>query len=149
MRERASNRVMKTTMRTRISTFGLAMTAMVLTITGLALSVAGQVKDRGKPDSSEMIQLRIEVTGGEKSSPVDMASVYVRFIVKHTLGKDEKIEMNIKTNREGIAIAPAVQKGKVLVQVVADGWKPFGNWFDVTDDGQVVKVKMERPPKWY
>jgi hypothetical protein len=136
-------------MTRKSSAFGAVLTLAVIVAAVFALSIAAQNKDKGKSDPPAMVKIRIEVTAGEKSAPVDMASVYVRFEIKHFLGKDEKVEMNIKTNREGVAIAQSVQSGKVLVQVIADGWKPFGYWFDVTEDGQVVKIKLEKPPRWY
>jgi len=39
--------------------------------------------------------------------------------------------------------------GRVLVQVVAEGWKTYGRWLDITDPKQTIKVHLERPPKWY
>jgi hypothetical protein len=106
-------------------------------------------KDNPKPDPNATTRLRIEVTTGEKESPLDMASVYVRYDIKHTIGKDEHIEMNIKTNRDGVAIAMDVPRGKVLVQVVADGWKSFGKWYDTTENEQTIKIHLDRPPKWF
>ena len=37
----------------------------------------------------------------------------------------------------------------IAIQVVADGWKTYGHWFDVTDTKQVIKIHLEKPPKWY
>jgi hypothetical protein len=120
--------------------------AKILTVLALATVLAASFTHaQGKDEVG--VRLRIEVTGGDK--PIDSASVYVRYVVKHTLGKDEKVEMNIKTNPEGVALAPAVPKGQVIVQVVAEGWKPFGQTIDATVDQQVVKVHLERPPRWY
>src|SRR5580704_5866062 len=111
----------------------------------VAVLVASLSYGQGKDEVG--VRLRIEVTGANK--PVDAASVYIRYVVKHAMGKDEKVEMNVKTNPEGIALAPAVPLGKVVVQVVADGWKPYGQSIDATTDQQVVKVQLERPPRWY
>ncbi len=135
--------------RSRTLKTGALLAAAAVACAAFGLQVAAQDKDKGKPDPGAMLQLRIEVTAGEKSAPVDMASVYVKFLVKRVIGKDQQVEMNIKTNKEGVAVAPSVQRGKVLVQVIADGWKPYGSWFDVTEDGQTVKIKLERPPRWY
>ena len=101
------------------------------------------------PASDVQARITIEVTGGEKSVPVENASVYVKFIEEHSLKKDKKLEMNVKTSREGIAHVPSAPMGRVLVQVVAEGWKTYGRWLDVTDPKQTIKVHLERPPKWY
>lgn len=105
-------------------------------------------QDKNKGDADAVTRVRIEVTGGPNSTPVEMASVYVRYVIKHTLGKDEKIEMNIKTNPEGVAVA-SVPHRTVIVQVIADGWKPFGQNFEIANADQTIKIHLERPPKWY
>jgi hypothetical protein len=99
-----------------------------------------------KPDAAN--RLTIEVTGGENNQPVENASVYVKYVESHLL-KDKKFELNVKTNRDGVAHVPDAPQGRVLIQVVADGWKTFGRWFDVTEAKQTFKLHLERPPKWY
>jgi hypothetical protein len=36
-----------------------------------------------------------------------------------------------------------------LIQVIAEGWKTYGRWLDITDPKQAIKVHLEKPPKWY
>jgi len=69
--------------------------------------------------------------------------------VEEHLIKDKKFEVNVKTNQKGLAHVPYAPTGRVLIQVVAEGWKPYGQWYDVTDLKQVIKIHLERPPKWY
>jgi hypothetical protein len=100
-----------------------------------------------RPDAAS--RLTIEVTGGDNNVPVENASVYVKYIEERKLLKDKKLELNVKTNREGIAHVTGAKPGRVLIQIVADGWKTYGHWFDVADPKQTIKVHLERPPKWY
>ena len=100
-----------------------------------------------KPDVQTRIT--IEVSGGEKDTPVENASVYVKYIEQRTLRKDKKLELNVKTNRDGVAHVPDAPLGRALIQVVAEGWHSYGRWFDITDQKQVIKVHLEKPPKWY
>jgi len=100
-----------------------------------------------KPDPQTRIT--IEVSGGEKDTPVENASVYVKYIEQRTLRKDKKLELNVKTNRDGVAHVPDAPLGRVLIQVVAEGWHSYGRWFDITDPKQTIKVHLEKPPKWY
>src|SRR5271167_1127125 len=93
-------------------------------------------------------RLRIEVTGGESDKPVENASVYLKTVEQHTI-KDKKTEINVKTNQSGIAHIPEAPQGRVLIQVVADGWKTYGHWYDITDAKQTIKIHLDRPPKWY
>ncbi len=107
-------------------------------------------KPRGKPDKpAGVTKLRIEVTAGEKNQAVENASVYVKFVQERTLAKDKKFEMNLKTNRDGVAKVPEIPKGKVLIQVIAEGWKPFGRWYDIAEDEPTIKIRLEKPPRWY
>ena len=94
-------------------------------------------------------RLTIEVTGGDKNVVVESASVYVKFVEVKKIGKDKKYELNVKTNREGIAHIPDPPLGKVLIQIVADGWKTYGQYYEVTDPGAIIKIHLDRPPKWY
>jgi len=94
------------------------------------------------------VRLTIEVSGGDKELPVENASVYLKYVEVHLI-KDKKFELNVKTNHEGTAHIPDAPIGKVLVQVVAEGWKPYGKSFEVTEPRQTIKVHLEKPPKWY
>jgi hypothetical protein len=102
-----------------------------------------------QPSSSAPARLTIEVTGGDSAAPVENASVYVKYVEEHAIKKDKKVELNVKTNREGIAHVAEAPLGRALVQIVADGWKPYGRWYDITDPKQTIKIRLERPPKWY
>ena len=101
-------------------------------------SPAPASKPQTPPPASEVqTRITIEVTGGEK------------FIEEHAIRKDKKLEMNVKTSRDGIAHVPNAPMGRVLVQVVAEGWKTYGRWLDITEPKQTIKVHLEKPPKWY
>jgi hypothetical protein len=100
------------------------------------------------PASAPIPRLTIEVTGGDANKPIENASVYVKTIEQHLI-KDKKSEINVKTNQGGIAHIPQSPTGRVLIQVIADGWKTYGHWHDITDQQQVIKVHLDRPPKWY
>ena len=100
-----------------------------------------------KPDPQ--VRITIEVTGGEKDTPVENASVYVKYIEEHAIKKNKKLELNVKTSREGIAHVPDAPMGRALIQIIAEGWKTYGRWYDINDPKQVIKIHLERPTKWY
>ncbi len=102
-----------------------------------------------RPKSDSQTRITIEVTGGDKETPVENASVYLKYIEERRIWKDKKMELNVKTNREGVAHVPDAPTGRVLIQVIAEGWKSYGRWFDITDPKQTIKIHLERPPKWY
>jgi len=94
-------------------------------------------------------KLTIEVSGGEKNVAVENASVYLKYAEERKLRKDRKYALNVKTNRDGTAHIPDPPLGKVLIQVVAEGWKTFGEYYDLGEARSVIKIHLDRPRKWY
>ena len=94
-------------------------------------------------------RITIEVTGGEKETPVENASVYFKYVEEHKIKKNKTMELNVKTNRDGVAHVPDAPLGRVLIQVIAEGWHAYGRWFDISDPKQTIKIHLDRPPKWY
>ena len=132
----------------------LAASALAIFFIGVC-AVAAQAQNNPPGESGgaakipQSNRLRIEVVGGEKDTPVENASVYVKYVEERKLRKDKKFELNVKTNREGVAHVPDAPLGKVLIQVIAEGWKSYGKWYEITDPRQVIKIKLEKPPRWY
>lgn len=124
--------------------------ALVLAAVVFARPPQKDKKDSGAKDSHS-VELHIVVTGGPKDTPIANASVYVRFPQETGfIRKKEKLsEMTLKTNQEGSVKVPPVPTGKVLIQVVAQGWKTYGQWYTLEKDEETIKIKLERPPKWY
>jgi hypothetical protein len=125
---------------------------VLIIVLGATSGSLAQTKDfsgQGKSDTSDTVRLHLEVTGGDPAAPVDSASVYVRYLVKHRMAKDQTVEMNLKTNREGTVVVPGVPRGEITIQVVAEHWKPFGQKFQATEDEQTIKVHLDKPPRWY
>jgi hypothetical protein len=121
----------------------------------LLIAVAASAQDKGADSSGKAdsgpkdVRLTIVVTGGEDKKPIDSASVYVRYVEEHKHGKDKKIEMNLKTNQSGVCHVPVIPPGKFIVQVIADGWKTYGEYYDISQTEQTINISLVRPPKWY
>ena len=112
------------------------------------LNAQGDTKQKQEQPASPISRLTIEVTGGDENKPIENASVYLKTVEEHLI-KDKKFEVNVKTNQKGVAHVPDPPTGRVLIQVVAGGWKTYGHWFDLNDPKQVIKIHLEKPPKWY
>jgi hypothetical protein len=138
-------------MLTRISF--RATVALLLTLLCLPMVAPSPAAQSDKPaspdkpaarDKNATSRLRIEVTGGDTNKPVADASVYLRFPEK------KKDELDLKTNLEGIARSPEIRQGKVLIQIVAPGWKTYGEYHDATEPEQTIQIHLVRPPiRWY
>ena len=94
-------------------------------------------------------RITIEVSGGDKSVPIENASVYIKYVEERKIKSNKTVELNVKTNRDGAAHVPDAPTGRALIQIVADGWKTYGRWYDITDAKQTIKIHLDKPPKWY
>ncbi len=125
----------------------LALVACVSHARAQSVPQADAKAHTGKLDPTSRVI--VEVSGGEKDGPVENASVYLKYVEERKLKKDKKVELNVKTNRDGTAHIPEAPTGRVLIQVVADGWKTYGRWYDITEAKQTIKIHLEKPPRWY
>jgi hypothetical protein len=74
----------------------------------------------------------------------------VKFTEDRVVLRDRRVEFNLKTNQNGIARSPAVPQGRILIQIVAPGWKTFGQWYEIAREEQVIQVNLERPAiRWF
>jgi hypothetical protein len=122
---------------------GLALLAPV------KVGAQDQTPPPNKPSMEQMSRITIEVSGGDKSTPIENASVYIKYVEERKIKSNKTVELNVKTNREGTAHVPDAPMGRALIQVVADGWKTYGRWYDVNEAKQTIKIHLDKPPKWY
>lgn len=97
----------------------------------------------------DRVRLEITVTAATSGEPIKNASVYVRYKKARALRKDKAISLSLKTHPDGTAIVPEVPEGRVLVQVIAEGWKTYGEFHEVKSPKQSIEIKLVRPKKWY
>jgi hypothetical protein len=128
----------------RVVSFLILLAAMV----AHGQDKGGDAKAKSDAASTD-VRLTIVVTGGEEKKPIDSASVYVRYVEERKHGKDKKIEMNLKTNQSGVCHVPVIPPGKFVIQVIAEGWKTYGEYYDINQTEQTINITLVRPPKWY
>jgi hypothetical protein len=86
--------------------------------------------------------IEVLVTKAINGKPVANAEVIFHPIRN---GKD-KGNLEIKTNREGLAILDLIPVGDtVRLQVIADGFQTFGQDFIIDSDNKQLAVKMQKP----
>jgi hypothetical protein len=133
----------------RISRLAAAIAIGLALLTPAMVGGQEQTPPANKPSEDQTSRITIEVSGGEKSAPIENASIYIKYVEERKIKSNKTVELNVKTNRDGTAHVPDAPLGRALVQVVADGWKTYGRWYDVTDAKQTIKIHLDRPPKWY
>ncbi len=117
---------------------------------------SGSAKKKSKDKKSDQATsfLLIHVVGGKNAGAVSNASVYVHLQEKSAilflLRKHKKVELDLKTDNNGYASFPGLPQGKVLIQVVASGWTPFGEYYLVDQPKQTIQIKLLQPKThWY
>lgn len=128
----------------------LAILAVAALVVGLpAWSVADEEEDEDK-DENGLVRLEVHLTAEETGKPISRASVYVKFTEDRLLRRDKKRQWSVKTNEKGKAIFPVpLPEGRVLVQVVAEGWKTYGRYHRLKGPKYIIEVKLKEPRKWY
>ena len=118
-----------------------------LLLATLLVAAAGAGLSAGPQD--EEVRLEVAITAEETGDPVTNATVYLKYEEKRFLRKDKKIEFTSKTNDDGKAVFPLVPEGRVLVQIVAKGWKTYGKYYELEGPKQTLEVKLQPARRWY
>lgn len=111
---------------------------------GLLLGLA---TGRLAADDRDKVRLEISVSAETTGEPIKYATVYVKYKQSRALRRDKEHTMTLKTNPDGKAIVPEVPEGRVLVQVIAPGWKTYGEFHEISGPKQVIEIKLKRPKK--
>lgn len=97
----------------------------------------------------DRVRLEISVTAEATGEPIKNASVYVKFKQSRTWRRDKDRTFVLKTNPEGKAVVPELPEGRVLVQIIAPGWKTYGEFHEIAGPKQTIDIKLQRPKKQY
>jgi hypothetical protein len=96
-------------------------------------------------------RLTIHVTN-HRDKPIERASVVVRFQEGRSIrkfGKTINTHWELRTNREGDAKIPPIPQGKILIQVIADNYQTFGDYFEIEEPERTVEIKLSPPGKQF
>lgn len=132
----------------------LFLCALLMALPSAAQSGSKKNKSKDPKSNDKTTFLLIHVVGGKKDTAVAEASVYLHFQEKSALlfllHRNKKVELDLKTDNNGYASFPILPHGKVLVQVVAPGWQTFGEYYQLSQPRQTIRIKINRPTThWY
>jgi hypothetical protein len=135
----------------------LFLLALAFSAPAVAQSAPAKEKGKGKKaddTSTTLLVIRVVGGNGKKPAPVPNANVYLNFKEKKALHfllhLNKKVELDLKTDNNGYASFPILPRGKLLIQVVAQGWTPFGEYYVLKKTRQTIQIKLQRPKThWY
>ncbi len=123
--------------------------ALLLLMAGLTVQPAAHAQRRMRKykPPPPMAQVEVTVLKNSDGKPLQNAAV-----IFHATSEGDKNEgnMELKSNKEGKATLSIVPIGsKVLVQVIAPGYRTFGAEYDIPSDKKAITVRMVPPQEQY
>ena len=111
----------------------------------LMLGAAAQLSSNPSSDSTAVLNMLVlRETNGK---PVKNAEVVVHVVDKQ--GRIKQEAMELKTHADGKADAAGIPFGKVRVQVIARGYRTFGEDYDVTQPKMDITIKLQKPQEQF
>jgi hypothetical protein len=121
-------------------TFAVGVLLALLAMAGAAL---GQKDKDNEPTSFVYFQ----VIKDDNGKPVRNAAVIMHAV--NAKGKQERGDMELKTDAEGKANFDGIPYGMLRVQVIATGFQTFGEDYDVEKGKTEITIKLKRPQGQY
>jgi hypothetical protein len=88
-------------------------------------------------------QFRFKVTDSENDLPIPGATVSLLYWRRKD-SAEEKKEIELKTDKNGIAEFPRVTAEKFAVGIVVKGYKPSWRWIRSSGSEELIRVKLEK-----
>jgi hypothetical protein len=116
---------------------------LMLAVLGVVGAAVGQKQDINEPTSF----IYFQVIKDDNGKPVRNAAVIMHAV--NEKGKQERGDMELKTDPEGKADFDGIPYGMLRVQVIAHGFQTFGEDYDVEKAKTEITIKLKRPQGQY
>lgn len=110
----------------------------------LFICVAAVAQDKEKPPTAT---LNLTVVKEVNGKPVKNAEVVLHLLDKNGNQKQDGLEL--KTHEDGKAATSGVPYGKVRIQVIAHGFRTWGNDFEVSQPSMEITIKLQKPKEQF
>jgi len=97
--------------------------------------------------SSQSSVIKFVVLKDDNGKPVRNASVILHPVNRN--GKQDKGGFQLKTDADGKTEADGIPYGLLRVQVIAPGFKTFGDDYTIDHPEQTVTIRLKRPQDQY
>ncbi len=114
----------------------LGWSAMILGLFPVTILLAQDETNTVKKPA--LIVVHIQVTDRRTGSAIDNADVQVKW------GQGESDSGSATTNSKGMARLTDVPRGKVVIAVIASGYKKVIPSFDLKKEEQPIKIELDR-----
>ncbi|HJT54312.1 MAG TPA: carboxypeptidase-like regulatory domain-containing protein [Candidatus Angelobacter sp.] len=105
----------------------------------VAFAVAASQQDDGPKVST----VNIVVVRDSNGKPVKNAEVVLHLLDKE--GNEKQDGLELKTHEDGKAATDGIPYGKVRIQVIAHGFRTWGNDYEVRQPNMEITIKLQKP----
>jgi hypothetical protein len=91
--------------------------------------------------------LKVVVLKDSNGKPVRNAAVVLHPVDKN--GHQDKGGIELKTDQDGKTNMDGIPYGKLRVQVIAPGFRTYGEDFDINQPEQEITIKLQKPSDQY
>ena len=91
--------------------------------------------------------LQFTVLRDNNGKPVRNAEIVLHPVDKNGHQKDEGLEL--KTHEDGKAAVTGIPYGKMRIQVIAPGFKTYGEDYDINQPSHDITIKLQKPAEQY
>jgi hypothetical protein len=124
-----------------------SVSGILLTMLVLAGSALGQKDKDSDIDHEPTSILYFLVVKDDNGKPVRNAAVIMHAV--NAKGKQERGDMELKTDLDGKTNFDGIPYGILRVQVIAAGFQTFGEDYDVEKAKTEITIKLKRPQGQY
>ena len=114
---------------------------------GTLLSVASFAGKKTETAAEKTASVNLTVVRDANGKPVKNAEVVLHLIDNH--GKQRQEGMELKTHEDGKAEATGIPYGKVRIQVIAPGFRTYGQDYSVDQPNLEITIKMQKPAEQF
>src|SRR5215813_13027007 len=116
-------------------------------LAGLVLGTLVMAAAAQKKTEKATARLNFVVIKDANGKPVRNAEIVLHPVDKTGRQKQEGLEL--KTHEDGTATVGGIPYGKMRIQVIAQGFRTYGEDFDIQLPNHDITIKMQRPTDQY
>ena len=115
----------------------------VVCLLSVFFSVAVVAKKKPPEPELKTASVNMIVIRNSSGKPVKNAEVVIHLIDNH--GKQKQEGLELKTHEDGKAEATGIPYGKVRIQVIAPGFRTYGEDFRIDQPNHEFTIKLQKP----
>lgn len=104
---------------------------------------AQQNPPQDQPKEENVARINVTILKDSNGKPVKNAEVVLHLVDKS--GKQKQEGLELKTHDDGKAEATGIPYGKVRIQVIARGFRTFGEDYAINQPAMEITIKLEKP----